>query len=317
MDTPYIFDSKTYLVLTDNLTSLVAGFIDSALLSGSNIVIVTSRKQVREQITNNVGFPTFLVPIPPANDNKLFFSTNMPGNLEELEYKSFPLWKGLSADRLRFWQVNNGLLKEFISKISFDTAVIDFDLLSPLSSVWEEIGQLIVLKNQTLRTPEHFSFLIRNKERIEYVVTDKEMDIPYLSQANLQTRVWDVEKEFEPPIEKVYGPDAIYYDKRYIWQFNEYFDGKHQVVGNTKFPQAVSFDNPSIELFPRCHPNAHVQVVPPNTVTTPNRLIMFAYDEEVIDRISPKEVLIYDPYNVNRAVEMSVGDDRVVGVIDA
>lgn len=316
MNTPYTWENRTYLVLTDSLTSLIAGVIDSILVSGSSIIIGTSNQKTRSEIIKNIGITPFLIPVPGKNDNRSFFYNNMPGSMEDLEIESFPLWKGLSADRLRFWQVNNELLKEFISKISFDTAVIDFDLLSPLSSIWEEIGQLIILKNQTLRTPEHFSFLVRNRERVEYVVTDKEMDVSYLSQADLQAEVWSVEKEFEPPIEKVYGLDAIYYDKRYIWQFNEYFDGKHLVIGNTKFPQAISFDSPSIELFPRCHPNAHVQVVPPNTITTPKRLIMFAYDEEVIDRISPKEVLIYDPYNVNRAVEMSVGDERVVRVIN-
>ena len=142
MGTPYIFNgNKSYLVLTDNLTSLMAGVIDSILLSGSNITIVTSRKETQEAIAHNVGLPSFLVPVPSHSDNQMFFRTQMPGELDGMEFESFPLWKGLSIDRLRFWQVNNGLLNEFISKINYDIAVIDFDLMSPLSSVWESANE--------------------------------------------------------------------------------------------------------------------------------------------------------------------------------
>ena len=90
MDTPYIFNgNKSYLVLADNLTSLMAGVIDSILLSGSNITIVTSRKETQEAIAQNVGLPSFLVPGPSYSDNQMFFRTQMPGELDGMEFESF------------------------------------------------------------------------------------------------------------------------------------------------------------------------------------------------------------------------------------
>lgn len=308
MDTPYIWESnKTYLVATDHLTSLIAGAIDSILVSGSGVIIITGNSKTQKEIAQNVGILPFLIPIPSNNDNRSFFLDNMPGNLEELEVQSFPLWKGLSIDRLRFWQVNTGLLEEFISKINFDIAVIDFDLLSPLSSVWDMFDNTILVKSQTLRTPEHFAFLKRYTDlgMVRGVITDKNTDKNYLKQIGIDNvSTWQAEKPFEPPTEKEYGDVLIYYDKRYIWQFNEY-------VERYGLSQPISFDQRSIDMFDKCHQLPNVQVIPPKAAMTPRMLIMFAYDEEVIDAINPQKVMIFDPYGVNKANEMSVGDDRV------
>lgn len=305
-DTPYIWESnKTYLVVTDHLTSLIAGVIDSILVSGSGVIIVTSNSKTQKEIAQNIGILPFLIPIPSNNDNRSFFFDNMPGNLEELEVQSFPLWKGLGIDRLRFWQVNKGLLEEFVSKIKFDIAVIDFDMMSPLSSGWDMFDNIVVVKSYTLRTPEHYAFLKRYTKSINRVVTDKEIDKDYLKQIGVNNvSVWQAEKPFEPPIEKEYGDPCIYYDKRYIWQFNEY-------VERYGLLQPISFDQRSIDMFDKCHQLPNVQVVPPKAARTPSVLIMFAYDEEIIDAINPHKVMIFDPYGVNKAAEMFVGDDRV------
>lgn len=305
MNTSYIFDTKTYLVLTDSLTELIASAIDSFLISGSSTIIVTSRKEVQKAIAENIGLQSFVVPVLNENDNGLFYQQNMPGSLE-LEIEKFPLWKGLSIDRLRFWQVNNNLLKEFVSKLDFDTVVIDFDPMSPLSSVWDLLDDIILIKNETLRTPEHFAFLTKNSEKISKVITDKEMDVAYLN--GLNSVVWETEKPFEPPIEKVYADRAIYYDKRYIWQFNEF-------VEKYGYVQPISFDDRSIDLFNRCHPHVRGEILPPSAVVTPSELIMFAYDERVIDAIKPQKVAVFDPYGVNMTKDMIVGDERV-GVIN-
>lgn len=299
-----ILQNKTYLVLTNNLTSLIAATIDSALIAGGNIVIVTSKKEVQKAIADNVGLPSFLVDIPPSSDNRLFFDRHMPGSLEDLRVENYELWKGLSIDRLRFWQVNSDLLAKFISNINFDTVVVDFDLMSLLSPVWDSLDKpFILVKNRTLRTPEHYLFMVKNKSKIELVVTDKEMDGEYLESIGVKTAVLEAEKPFEPPTEKVYGEKVIYYDKRYIWQFNEY-------VERYGWFQPVSYDNRSIELFTKCH-GFKSGILPVKTVKTPEQLIMFTYDEEVIDAMKPKEVLIYDPYQVNMAKETAVGDERV------
>lgn len=311
MDTPYTWENKTYLVLVDSLTSLTAGAIDSILVSGSGIIIATSNVKTRNEIAQNVGIIPFLIPVPTSNDNKSFFYNNMPGNLEDLEIESFPLWKGLSIDRLRFWQVNTKLLEEFISKVDFDEAVIDFDLLSPLSPCWDMFDSISLIKNGTLRTPEHFAFLKRYSELgvISGVVTDKEQDKIYLKQFGISNvSVWQAEKPFEPPIEKTYGEPCIYYDKQNIWQFNEFVE-RYGVL------QPISFDQRSIDMFPKCH-HYNIEVLPPTAVTRPERLFMFSYDEQVIDRINPKQVIIFDPYGVNMAREMMAGDSRVVEVLN-
>lgn len=309
MDTPYTWENKTYLVLTDRLTSLIAGVVDSVLVSGSSIIIVTSDRQTRSEIAKNIGVAAFLVPVPGKNDNRSFFYDNMPGSLQDLEIESFPLWKGLSIDRLRFWQVNRDLLEEFISKIEFDTAVLDFDPMSPLSAVWDCFYDITLVKSGTLRTPEHYTFMQKHKGIINGVITDKEIDKPYLKQLGIETAsVWETERPFEPPVDKQYGEPAIYYDKRYLWQFNEFVERYGQI-------QPISFDERSIDLFPKCH-NIKATVLPPTAVTRPSRLFMFSYDEEVIDRIDPQQIVIFDPYGVNKAREMSCGDARVVEVMN-
>lgn len=305
-NTPYIFENKTYLVLTSNLTSLIAGVIDSILLSGSGIVIVTDSEKTQKEISQNVGILPFLVPVPPSSDNQSFFFDNMPGKLQSMEIELFPIWKGLSIDRLRFWQLNNGLIDEFIFKLSFDVAVVDFDLVSPLSVTWDCFDDTILVKNRTFRTPEHLAYLQRGRA-IKQVVTDKEIDIPYLERAlgGNKAVVWQAEKPFEPPVEKQHKGECIYYDKRYIWQFNEYIE-------RYGLKQPISFDERSIDMFHKCHNVPNVDVLPPSTVTKPETLVMFAYDEEVIDAINPQRIAIYDPYGVNMADVTSIGDERVV-----
>jgi hypothetical protein len=303
--TQYSFNpSKTYLVLTDSLSSLIAATIDSLLVSGANIVVVTSKSKVQQEITEKIGITPFHIPVPPLNDDHQFFLGNMPGSLEDLVFEGFPLWKGLSIDRLRFWQVNNDLLKKFIEKIDFDISIIDLDLMSRLTSLpIASYKESIVVKNATLRTPEIYSFL--QKLQPSAVITDKEMDIPYLDHfLDTTKKVWAQEIPFEPPIDKVYGPPALYYDKRYIWQFNEYVE-RHEFV------PPISFDERSIEVFSRCHPVGGMYVLPPSAIATPETLVMFAYDEQAIDAIKPKRVVIYDPYGVNMAEIMAIGDERV------
>jgi hypothetical protein len=95
----------------------------------------------------------------------------------------------------------------------------------------------------------------------------------------------------------------IYYDKKYIWQFNEY-------ENKEKLP-VVSLDERSIETFPLCHPQSGV-IHPPRMNV--EKLIMFGYDEGVIDTLNPLSVKIYDKYGVNMSKEMSFGDNRVIGV---
>lgn len=303
--TQYHFNpSKTYLVLADSLSALIAATIDSLLVSGANIVIVTSSSKVQQEVTEKIGIVPFHVPIPPLNDDRRFFLGNMPGSLEDLVFNGFPLWKGLSIDRLRFWQVNNDLLRKFIERIDYDSVVLDLDLMSPLTSL--PIGMYkdaTVVKNATLRTPEIHSFL--QKLQPSAVITDKEMDVPYIDHfLDATKKVWAQEVPFEPPIEKVHGPPALYYDKRYIWQFNEYVE-KHEFI------PPISFDTRSIEMFPRCHQINGAQVLPPSAIATPETLVMFAYDEQVIDVIKPKQVTVYDPYGVNMAEIMAIGDKRV------
>ena len=152
----YVFDSsKTYLVLADNLSALLAACIDSILVSGGNIVIVTSKQETQQEIASKVGINPFLIPVPGHADDEAFFNNNMPGSLEDLEFKRFPLWKGLSIDRLRFWQVNNGLLNEFISKINFDVTILDLDLMSPLTSLstklLKNVGSKIRKNNRNIK----------------------------------------------------------------------------------------------------------------------------------------------------------------------
>lgn len=307
MDTPYIFDSdKTYLFLVDNLTALVAAAIDSVLLSGSGIIVATNNEKTQREMAQSVGIQAFHIPLIPSHDNRLFHENNMPRSLESLDdFKLFPLWKGLSIDRLRFWQINRGLLEEFLSKLNFDVLVADFNIHSPLSSVHESdrFDKMVLIKNGTLRTPEHIAFIERNNGRILSIISDKEIDKPFIAAVGSNPLIWVAEKEFEPPVDKEYGRPCIYYDKQYIWQFNMY-------VERLPLFQVVSLDERSIEMFPRCH-NINTNILPVTAVTRPERLIMFAYDEQVIDRIEPKEVLIYDPYGANRAYMTSIGDDRV------
>jgi hypothetical protein len=301
----YKFDSaKTYLVLTDNLSHLIAAAIDSVLLAGANIVIVTSNPKAQKEITEKIGITPFHVTVPPLSDDNQFFLGNMPGSLEDHVFNGFPLWKGLSIDRLRFWAINNNLLQEFIGNIHYDETVIDLDLMSPLTSLPIEMYRdATVVKNATLRTPEIYSFL--QKLNPKAVVTDRQMDVPYLDHFLDATKmVWEQDKPFEPPVDKQYGLPVIYYDKRYIWQFNEY-------VERFDFAPPISFDKRSIEIFTRCHPVSGMYVLPPNAIGTPETLIMFAYDEQVIDTIKPKKVTIFDPYGVNMAQVMSMGDERV------
>jgi hypothetical protein len=56
---------------------------------------------------------------------------------------------------------------------------------------------------------------------------------------------------------------------------------------------------------------AQTAVLPPNTKPKPVELIMFAYDENIVNEIDPEKVFLFDPYGVNMASELSVGDSRV------
>ena len=47
MDTPYLQTGETYLLFADNLTEIVAGFIDVCLLAGNDLVIATSNEEFK------------------------------------------------------------------------------------------------------------------------------------------------------------------------------------------------------------------------------------------------------------------------------
>lgn len=304
MDTPYAKSGETYLLLADNLSTITAGFIDAVLLSGSDLVVITSNKAFEQEAREAMGISCFYTPITTKNDNKSFFYNNMPGSLEELKIESFPLWKGLAIDRLRFWQLELSLLREVVENTSYTKVVIQMNPHSPLSAIFDDFDtdNLIVLKDETLRTPEILNFL--KQKSVECVITDSEIDTAFIANYAKSAMVWRIEQKYSPPDDRKKVEQLIYYDKQYIWQFNEFAEKYGEV-------QAVSHDERSRETFLLCHPKAKSKVVPPNLLGAPTELILFAYDEKVIAALDPEVVTIFDPYGVNMAKELSVGDERV------
>lgn len=296
--------NETYLLLTDSLTYLIAGFIDSCLVSGNNIVIVTTDKETKKAIENDIGTPVFYCPIKPQKNAGLFYKENMPGSLEDMSIDGFPIWKGLSIDRLRFWSIETGFLDEFISKLNYTKSVVDMNPMANISTVFDSIKNIVVLKNRTFRTPEILSFMEQQSDNIVEFVTDTNDDIPLLAKYDKPIHIWAVEEKFKPPTADDREGQLCYYDKQYIWQFNE-------LIERFGFIQPVSYDSRSIETFPLCHPGFKGKILPPNTKKRPLELVMFAYDENIIKQIDPEKVLIFDPYGVNRARELAVGDEKV------
>ncbi len=304
MDTPYLQTGETYLLLADNLTELVAGFIDACLLSGNDLVVATSNKAFREEVGKSMGLACFYLPTPSRNDNKIFFDDNMPGSMEDLEVDGFQLWKGLAIDRLRFWQLELNLLKKFIEEVSYTKVAIEMNPMSSLSAVFDSLQSITILKSDTLRTPEIVTFLQKKSDEIDCVITDSEIDTEFIFNYVNNAKVWRIEEEYTPPDKQKRIEKLIYYDKQYIWQFNEF-------VENWGLFDTVSFDKRSQETFPLCHPGLG-EALPPETLPQPVELIMFSYDEQVIKAIKPEKITIFDPYGVNKAKEMSAGDTRVV-----
>jgi hypothetical protein len=180
--------------------------------------------------------------------------------------------------------------------------------MSSISVVYDNLSNLILLKNRTLRTPEHYNFMSQNKGRIKCVISDNENDIEYVDTLNIPTVVWCNEDKLILPTERDEEKKGtlLYYDKKYIWQFSDYAEKE-----GLRYP-IVSLDERSISIFESCHPRVNVNITPP--FNKPDTLIMFAYDEEVINQIDPRYVIIYDNYKVNLASIMSIGDKRVMDI---
>ena len=305
MDTPY-FSSKRYLLLTDSLTALVATAINAILVGGGTVMCVTSDQRIKNEVQTKVGVPVTVVRIK-GGDEIDFYNHHMPGSMEDLYFDDFPLWKGLSIDRLRFWHVDKNEALFLLSMLDYDEAILDLNMMTNISSVYEDVNcPTTVLKNGTLRTPAHLDFLTAMGDRLTRVVTNREIDIDYLKAIkDVEVSVWRDEDPLILPTERDREKNlsVVYYDKQYAWQFNEVFP---LISVNS----VVTYDKRSAEVFPLCHFGAKIidaKLVENNV----NTLIMFGYDEGVIDKINPHHVIIHDKRAVNSARIMARGDKRV------
>ncbi len=317
------------------ITQLSELLIEEALRYPDSIFI-TPDQNIAQQLNSECGIQCQLLPLFHSHGHHMstierdeaFANDALPGNLKDLRFpqNEMPLWKSLSIDRYRFWYTPSEL-PDLINQFNYDELVISADIYHNLpwavaTAAHARDVHIKGIKTHTLRTREFASFYpysLLNK-----IVVSFNDEKEYLNSLwpNDKINVTAIGGERSPrkPIDSqkrdalrsgLQIPNSAYltgliYDKRDEWQFRVLMS---RLLQNELSINAIVFpyDGRSLELFPKCMPDAITQLLNPRIIDDQKMLamcdevVMFRFLEDIYTHMADIPLIIYDFHNLNMA----------------
>ena len=286
----------------------------SELLVGE--LIKQSRHQWIDVYTNNhnavepiesLGLECIYMP-PVCSGNKMeedkkFYDKFMPGELDGLEIESFPVWKSLSLDRLKFW-CDNGYSGYDIPH--YDVCYSSLDIMSVFPWIIKA-DKRIGVKVDSLRTRTMVDFLGLGYLDEIIVSYDDELSLHKTAVSKGITRQVKPElkndgfKQSYSVGRKIAG---IIFDKQNDWQYRELLSFLSRNVNSEWYFVAFATDERSAQLFPSI--GGVIETQPISMLKMCDTVIDFSFHESIYNN-TLGEYTILDYGNVNNSIEVSDG----------